>query len=58
MIEWNDGNHDCYAEGDTYESVLFLSPDSDYRKRVEAIVKKRDMKIKVVENVSPMLSPC
>jgi hypothetical protein len=48
-----DDNHDWYKEGDTYESVLFVeaTPDSDYRKRVEAIVKKHDMKIKVVERV-------
>ena len=48
-----DDKHDWYKEGDTYESVLFVqaTPDSDYRKKVEAIVKKHDMKIKVVERV-------
>ena len=61
MILWSgnwrnrdNSEHDRYKEGDTYESVLFTEarPNSDYRKRVEAKVKKHAMQKKVVERVS------
>ena len=45
--------HDWYKEGEKYESVLFVeaTPHSEYKSKVEVLVKKRDLKIKVVERV-------
>ena len=57
--ELNDGSaseenkHDWYKEGDKNESVLFVeaTPRSEYKEKVEVLVKKYDLKIKVVERV-------
>ena len=36
-----NSKHEWYKEGDRYESVLFVeaTPDSEYRRKVEALVK-------------------
>ena len=45
--------NDWYKEGEKYESVLFVeaTPHSEYKSKVEVLVKKHDLKIKVVEIV-------
>ena len=56
-----NSKHEWYKEGDRYESVLFVeaTPESEYRRKVEALVKNHELKIKVVERVGQtILSPC
>ena len=46
-------NKQWYSQGGKYESVMFIepTPHSEFKKRVQSVVKKYGMKIKVVERV-------